>query len=66
MDEQNELVNYKNKYEQEERQNRNDNSISVSKQAIRKPNNRVKPKFFKLLGQIMNLHVEVLIFALNK
>jgi hypothetical protein len=30
---------------------------------VKKPTqNRVKPKFYKLLGQIMNLHIDVILY----
>jgi len=65
MNENNELVNYKS-YDQEDRRDKND-SVNISRQGgVRKPNQRVKPKFFKLLGQIMNLHVEVIYFVKTK
>ncbi len=55
MEDNNEIVNYNDRAIREDK---NDITINASKQHIRKQN-RVKPKFFKLLGQVMNLHVEV-------
>ena len=56
MEENNELVNYKN----QEGNYQGDRSVNMSRQTnMKKHNQRVKPKFFKLLGQVMNLHVEV-------
>jgi hypothetical protein len=35
-------------------------SLNQISKIVKKPtNNRVKPKFFKLMGQIMNLHIDV-------
>lgn len=47
--------NYENKSRDQESNNFNNMS-----RVIKKNNNtRVKPKFFKLMGQIMNYHIDV-------
>jgi hypothetical protein len=51
-------MNFEDKGSHEGRTNMQESSASVSK-IVRRSNNRVKPKFFKLLGQIMNNHMEV-------
>ena len=55
------LVNYINNYKSNDydsKANPNETSLNIARN-IKKSNTRVKPKFFKLLGQVMNLHVEV-------
>lgn len=59
MDENNEIVNYNN-YIYGNMRDENKNDITQISKNINKKPQRVKPKFFKLLGQIMNLHVEVI------
>jgi hypothetical protein len=67
MDDYNELVNYNNANEfgLDERQDKVDISVNLTKQNKRCQTTRVKPKFYKLLAQIMNLHVEVYLFIIK-
>lgn len=40
----------------------NNQDVSIQASKVVKKNTRIKPKFFKLLGQIMNQHIEVFLF----